>query len=193
MKILWIGGWAISIKHMQTIVETVFPQYNHSYVHPHKNYLECIEKENHDIIVGYSLGATLLLNKTHLFKNSKKYLIAPFLNIEGAIKVNNIQLKFLLKKLKTDPLHTINDFYKRAQLSMPEATFLPYPLDDLYWGIETIMQPQEYVADDSNQFILIGQNDPLINPKFFQKNFNQITILAGVKHNFEAYTAQLSF
>lgn len=188
MNILWIGGWAIPINYIQAIVENSFPQHKHSYIYPNKNYLEFIEKESADTIIGYSLGATLLLlNQNHIFKNPKQYLIAPFLNIESATKVNETQLKFLLKNLKSNPLYAINDFYIRAQLKIPQATSLPYGFEDLYWGIETLIQTQEYQADTCKNPILLGQNDPLINPKFFQQNFSQLFILPGIDHNFEDY------
>lgn len=190
MKILWIGGWAIPINIIKTLVLNAFPNLNHCCIHPHEKYLEIIDKYNPDVIVGYSLGATLLLNNSsNIFK---EYLIAPFLNIKDAIHINSTQLKYLIKWLKKDPLNAINDFYQRSQLSIPKLTELPYPISDLIWGLETLIYTNQLTIPHNSQ-ILLGNHDPLINPNFFLQHAPISTIYHDSDHNLQAFLEILPF
>ncbi len=200
MNILWIGGWAIPIEYIKNQVETAFSKvnshkYNHSFIYPNKNYIKFIKNPNFDIIIGYSLGATLLLFEKEIISiRAKKYYIAPFLNIEEATTVKETQLKFLLRKLKLDPIHSIEDFYMRAYLAMEDIKELPYPLRELCWGIEMLIQSKEFVVkiyDDSNR-ILLGSEDPLVNQKFFERNFNSLKIIKGANHELKSFLPELS-
>lgn len=193
MNILWIGGWAIPTEHMKNQVETTFPDFNHHFLHPHKNYLDIIKKSNYNLIIGYSLGATLLLQEDILPNNINPYCIAPFLNLKNATTVNETQLKFLLRKLQSDPLKAINDFYIKARLEIEEAKELPYPLSDLSWGIETLIETRHYLNNHSNKPILLGKNDPLIKTKFFEQNFNNLKYLSNTNHDLKSYLKHLIF
>lgn len=190
MKILWIGGWAIPTDITKTIVCNVFPQHNHFFIHPHEKSLESIHTFNPNIIVAYSLGSTLLLQ--YPSNIPQQYLIAPFLNIKDATLIQSAQLHYLLKWLKNDPLNAINDFYQRSQLSLPKLNTLPYPLTDLIWGIETLIKTQT-ISHYSDKQILIGNQDPLINPNFFLKNFPNSTTFINTNHNLQAYLSFLPF
>ncbi len=190
MKVLWIGGWAIASSTIEAIVSKVLPKLNHLCIHPHEGYLESIDNYNPDILIGYSLGATLLLDTS--FTSLEQYLIAPFLNIEGATQVNNTQLKYLLKWLKNDPIRAINDFYKRSQLCLPELKELPYPLHDLIWGIEALIKTKTITIDFSKQ-IFLGNRDPLINQNFFLKYGPNSVVCGDADHNLKGYLKLLPF
>lgn len=200
MNILWIGGWAIPIEYIKNQVETAFSQvtftkHNHIFIYPYKNYIKFIKNSNFDIIIGYSLGATLLLTEKEIISiRAKKYYIAPFLNIEEATTVKETQLKFLLRKLKLNPINSIKDFYMRAHIAMEESKELPYPLPELCWGIEMLIQSKEFAVKtngDSNM-ILLGSEDPLVNQKFFERNFNSLKIINGANHELKSFLPQLS-
>lgn len=155
MKILWIGGWAIDPQSIEALVSSQYPQHEHRCIHPHENFQNTINSYQADALVGYSLGATLLLT-TGLSLIPDAFLIAPFINIKNATHVDNTQLKYLLKWLKKDPANAINDFYKHAQLTLPNTTnsSLPYPLDDLIWGIETLIESQHFLNDNPPPHLL---------------------------------------
>lgn len=189
MKILWIGGWAIPSSILNNLVISTFPSHDHLCIHPHEKFSEIIYTYKPDTIVGYSLGATLLLNTPN---PQNQYLIAPFLNIKEATQIHNTQLMFLLKWLKNDPLNAINDFYQRAQLPFPKLTNLPYLLPDLIWGIETLISTQNTLIHP-NKKILLGDKDPLINPKFFAQYTPKPTILLNTNHGLHAYLNYLPF
>lgn len=192
MKILWIGGWAINTSTMDTLVACAFPKLDHLCIHPHEGFLESIQSYNPDAVVGYSLGATLLINNPSSYSSLKSYLIAPFLSIQDATYVNSTQLKYLLRWLNKDPLSAINDFYKRSQLSFPELTELPYSIADLIWGLEVLIKTQESTPY-LNKRIFLGDQDPLINPSFFLNNTVNSTICANANHKLEGYLSYLPF
>lgn len=201
MKILWIGGWAISVESMKLLVVSKFPIHTHVCIHPHKGFLDDITKCKADAIVGYSLGATLLIGASSL-DIANTYLIAPFINIKNATHVDDRQIKYLLRWLKKEPIDAINDFYIRAKISHSEIiSELPHSLDDLIWGIEMLIRSRELSNDnkDNNIFtvpkqIYLGLQDPLINPDFFLQNFSHLTttISAG-DHNLRCFLDSLPF
>lgn len=191
MKILWIGGWAISTNTLRSIVATAFPKVDHCCIHPHERFLESIEDYNPDIIVGYSLGASLLL-MNDISRYSRQYLIAPFFNIKDATWVSSTQLKYLLRWMKHDPISAINDFYERAGLTIPKVNELPYSLTDLIWGIETLIKVNAVSIYD-DRYIFLGKQDPLINRSFFMKNVLKSVTCLDADHNLQNYLYKLSF
>lgn len=194
MNILWLGGWAIPSDWMQSQVNKVFPEFNNICMHPYQGVLSAIHEFNPGIIVGHSLGATLLLlSNSTILSSSKTYLIAPFINFKSAISISITQIKFLLKWVKQDPISAINDFYDRAQLSLPKISSLPYPLEDLVWGLEALIQTPEISRMNFDKRIILGGNDPLISPDFFLKHFVDTTLFPCSDHNLESYLTHLSF
>lgn len=193
-RVLWIGGWAIPSGYMKSNIENIFPQFLHSFIHPNKNYKDILKSLKYDIVIGYSLGATLLLIEDSIVpKKVKQFCIAPFLNIKEATTVNETQLKFLLRKLQSDPIHAINDFYIRAQLQIEKITDLPYSLEDLCWGIEFLINTRDYQVNNTHMFTLLGEKDPLIDSKFFQDNFHKVKIFENADHNLTNYLNHLNF
>lgn len=191
MKVLWIGGWAIASNAMETLVSNTFPEFDHFFIHPHEGYLESIDNYDPDVVIGYSLGATLLLMQNPIM-GLKEYLIAPFLNVKNATRIKSTQLKYLLKWLRKDPISAINDFYERSQLCFPKLTEIPYPLHDLIWGIETLIQTEEIIIR-CNKEVFLGSQDPIINQRFFLNNDLRSTICVNVDHNLKGYLKFLSF
>jgi hypothetical protein len=196
MKVLWLGGWAIPTDWMQVQVNRAFPGLNNICIHPHQGFLNAIHEFRPEILVGYSLGATLLLMENRaIFSVSRTYLIAPFVNLKDAIFIDTTQVKFLLKWIKRDPMGAINDFYDRAQLSLPKGSSLPYPFEDLVWGLEVLIQRPEVSSIRFDKTIFLGGRDPLINPHFFLEHFGDTRLLPRSNHNLESYLTptELSF
>jgi len=195
-KVLWIGGWGINPTELRALVSRELVNGTHTVAPPSPKLEAMLAQSMHefDVIIGYSLGAFLLLQYIQnqavkskednfivpaFFDSSKEFiLIAPFLDFKSESgkggKVSLTQLRYLERMLKRSPVEAINDFYLRAQLSLPPITALPYPIEDLQWGISQLIT-QSITTSFSlplKTSILLGEKDPLLDSASLAKTFN---------------------
>ena len=185
MKISWVTGWAIPKDIIKSKIEIDFPQHEHQVIYPGKAYKQYLEEFKPDHVIAHSLGSFLVIND---FKDKfQKTLIAPFTDFKkesnkGGL-IRTTQLKYLLKQLKSNPAAAVNDFYRRAGLPFSSNRTLPYPLEDLTWGIECLIN-QSTANQSNNDNVLLGSNDPLLDPVKIKREFPQTKIIENKGHNF---------
>lgn len=200
MKVLWLSGWAYPIDTLQSIAQTAFSEHTHTCFYPSRNFNSVIENEKYDMVCGFSLGAFLLIQhflKKPLNKSSNCILIAPFLdlkeNSKTGGKLNLIQLHYVKKQLQSDPLRTLNDFYRITNLnSIKTLKKLPYSLEELNWGLEVLIN--ESIKPQDIPFpAYFGQDDPLIESNDIVKYFTNGKIIPNIGHDIQDFLPFISY
>jgi len=171
----WIGGWAVPVDYMRAAVEQRFPGSAHHIYTPRVDALEQVSQGGFDVVVGYSLGSLLVLHSIELIPPAAAvYLLAPIFNFQQEAqlgsRVSKVQLKYLLRWLQRDPHAAIEDFYRTAGLNVQLERALPYPIEDLVWGLETLLNVQVSLQAARNCTCVIGQQDTLLDTEFYRKN-----------------------
>lgn len=172
MRIGWLGGWGIPINYIKNIAEKYINYYTHFVLYPGEKWLIKAQSISCDLWIGYSLGAHLMLRES-FGKNG--VLICPFSSFN---KETNV--KYLKRLLKTNFNHALNDFYLKANLSLVCNNVLPYPIQDLNWGLDVLLNPPlnlDYSPFNSYS----GSNDLIV-----QGDGNSI-VVSGATHNIEDY------
>ncbi len=196
MKVLWLGGWAIYANEFMNSVEKNWPFMDHRYVVPARDWASIVSKNEFDVLIGYSLGSHLIIKeKIYQFIDKPIYLLAPFfdLKIEAQLggKISITQIKYLLKWIKREPLAAINDFYSRAGLDDNQNNSIPYKIEDLIWGLNVILAKGVDLMEAENCKFIIGENDALIDSKFFLRKINNIKNIIGASHNYKTLLSHI--
>ena len=168
----------------------------HEVLSPTKN---ARAEEDFDWVVGHSLGAFLLLRWPERFPAKRgMVLLAPFLGFlreaELGGRVSRRQLKITARYLRKNPLAAVNDFFERADLGLC-ADALPYPVEDLAWGLGVLQSETVSEADltNLNHRVVLGHRDPLLHANRIAESFPKATILPEGGHRFEDLLAGLHF
>ncbi|MDZ4744245.1 MAG: hypothetical protein SGI98_12615 [Verrucomicrobiota bacterium] len=186
MKRLWVSGWAIPEEWFARQLRTHLPQDEHHIILPTASWFEGFKAQatSADVIAGYSFGAFLLLQQDHDLKKLGIHveLYAPFLDFKAeSNRGSNItltQLKFLKRWLSRKPLDAINDFYKKSGLQITSPIEVPYPLEDLAWGLDQMIDTEVSVSLLSNYNpVIAGNYDELINIDILRHVFNNLLSL----------------
>lgn len=146
------------------------------------------------VLVGYSTGALLLLSEPELAERfDRVVLLAPFTDFRSESglggRVRTVQLKYLLRMLKKDPLTTVHDFYNRAGFKMPLPTELPLPADDLRWGIEQLLNRQADGWSIADAECYVGDADPLLDAARLAELCPSMRVVEGAGHQLSELVA----
>lgn len=190
MNYLWLGGWAIPPASLLNTAQTHVPQASHRVVYPGAHWQRHFTGEA-DCVVGYSLGAMLLLqHPEQVPEGAKMILLAPFdafqAEEERGGRVRAVQMKRLLRQLAAQPLAAVNDFYGRAGLSSYAADTLPYALEDLQWGIQQLLEtkaPKDSLIFVKNAFV--GREDALLDPAKLKAHCPHLHVISNASHALE--------
>jgi hypothetical protein len=140
-------------------------------------------------IIGYSLGAFILLNHWPSVSSIpvEKFLLAPFLDLKQSShlggKIDLVQLLHMKRRLMQNPLQALQDFYKRTNIQFKLLGSLPYSLEDLMWGIDYILKKsiEETICFSEIQAVIGGQ-DALIDAYLIKHFFKNIHIEHSATH-----------
>ncbi len=195
MKITWILGWAVPEAWFAPVARSVFPAAEHACVPATPRWRDALGAAGPaDWIVGYSLGAHLLLSAGSI-SSAQIALLAPFLGFPAEAgqggRVAAAQVKYLARWLQRDRPAALADFYHRANLPISAA---PGAADaagaiataDLLWGLELLAQttpaPRQLLVDVTNWPAFCGSNDPLIDGMNLRASLPQLEIIPGAGH-----------
>tara|TARA_B100001123_G_scaffold422517_1_gene531524 strand:- start:11410 stop:12012 length:603 start_codon:yes stop_codon:yes gene_type:complete len=190
LKILWIGGWGTSPDWGLTAVRRWRPDWKHEWVIPNASSASFADG-SHDWVGGYSFGAFLMLRSPNDFPSRKgHFFVAPFLDLKTEAqlggKVTTTQLKVTRRRLTLDPPRALADFYQLSGLNFPMDTTLPYSLQDLTWGIETLLGESAPLPVEDPGFAVFGSEDSLVDPVLSNRFFPENTVVEGAGHRLEA-------
>lgn len=182
----WIGGWAIQPARIQAALEQALPGTRHTVIHPGPQAVDQLLAAKAERFGGYSLGSLLLLQNIHrLPEDPPPVCLAPILGfcLEDQLggTTPRSTLESLRRRLAKDPAAAIRLFLRLAKLDDEPVEPLPYKLDDLDWGLETLAR--DTVSDQSilgHVQAFIGKNDPLTQPHAIAAYFERARIVPSL-------------
>ncbi len=183
---LWIGGWGLPPEWLQKIASDALPADRHHILPPRPDLLAEIDWTRFDRVAGFSLGAFLLLQNQHQIP-FPALLLSPFfgytseMNLGG--KIRSTQIRYLARWIQRDPLAALADFHTRANLPIPAPTELPYPLEDLLWGLDILSTQQTPPTLPPNWTALLGQSDPLLDAEKIHALEPRIQLIENAGHD----------
>ena len=189
---LWIGGWGLSSTYTETIARRHFPNIEHCCLAPTRNWSKALGEGPFSHLIGYSLGAFLVLLQKEMHRiegGPSIMLFAPFIDFKREAEVGGriaaARLNILHRQLTRRPLETLNNFYAAAGLGLPSPKKLPYPLEDLLWGIEVLLQKTVAPETMGPALSFIGDRDPLLDATVMSDAIPNLNVLSRVDHRLE--------
>ncbi len=190
MKSVWLNGWAIGEVRLRQMVSDCLGDIDVSCINPNPSWEAELEKciGSNTTVVGYSMGAFLLLSRLDFIKSAKRVvLFAPFLdfkheaNMGGRVRLT--QLKKLSRWLKTDPESALADFYQRAGFQSVQLEQLPAFRDDLIWGVDQLMSRSVPASRLVECESYIGDRDTLLDASILKNLYPDINVVAEAGHD----------
>ena len=189
---LWIGGWGLPPTYTETLARRYFPKIEHCCLAPTSNWSKALGKGTFSHIIGYSLGAFLVLLQEEVHRTEDDpsvILFAPFIDFKREAEVGGriaaARLNILHRHLIRRPLAALSDFYAAAGLGLPSPKELPYPLEDLLWGIEILLQKTVAPETIAPTLSFIGDRDPLLDATVMSGAIPNLNVLSRVDHRLE--------
>lgn len=189
MKAIWINGWGLSESYTKNVAICQYPSIEHEIIQPRAGWhLELERKSEEATVIGYSLGAFLLLGYPGLAKKFKRTLfLAPFedFKIESGRggKVRLGQLAFLRRWLKVDKAAAMVDFKNRAGFLDCTEDVEELFEDDLIWGIDRLINDSLGERAIAAHECWIGAADALLNANQLKRRYPNINLVPGVGHD----------
>ena len=175
MMIGWVGGWGISPAELRPQAEAHAPHAQHVLLAPVPGAAEAAA--DCQAVVAWSFGAHRVLEAASRgvrFPN-RVLLVGPFTSFckeDGACgKISRIQVQWLLRQLRQDPLAALADFRVRAGLEASAVKdTLPYSQELLEEGLARLAEPASagliaYARRGLPEGweAYVGDKDPLLN------------------------------
>jgi len=207
----WLLGWAVPSPWFEAEARAIFPGAEHVFVRPAPGALAQLQAAGpFDWVVGYSLGALLLLadpagaekalergeGKAH----GRVALLAPFFSLleeaGGGGRVRRTQLQFMTRRLRRDPTATVADFYARAGLNVPPGLPLPDTLENLLWGLDRLELAGPAPALPHGWRAWCGESDALLDAGRLRELARGVSVVPGGSHHpralAQAFAAELA-
>jgi len=187
MKMGWLMGWAVPESWFAPLVGEAFPDARHTFVAATPGALDRLETAGpFDVVVGYSLGAELLLAAGERVSAwGRIALLAPVLafpreeDLGG--RVARTQVKQLARWLKRDPAAALADFYQRAGLDV--TVNVPGSTEKLLWGLEQLEILRVEPPLPAGWRAWCGAEDALLDAARLHALVPEIRLVPGATHH----------
>lgn len=189
MRVAWINGWSLSQAHLRRLAVEFFPESDHIALSPVPGWDQEVEAlERIDVLIGYSLGAFLLMGRPELKGvASRTILLAPFEDFRSESdcggRVGRGQLVYLSRWLDREAMAAIADFRVRSGLAEPLNDDSEYSLDNLKWGIERLMTDSVESGSIDKFECYVGSEDTLLDSSILKKLYPRINVIEGAGHD----------
>lgn len=183
---IWVGGWGLSPEWFAEYIARAYPGANHTVLAPSPRAIAGVDWRHFDRAGGYSLGAFLLLKNAGQIP-LPALLLAPFFaypaeaNLGGRIR--GAQIRYLARWLQKEPLPALEDFYQRARLGLTPPAGLPYPMEDLQWGLRQLAEEQVSPRLPEGWTGWIGDGDTLLDAGVLTATEPRLTTVSGAGHH----------
>lgn len=191
MRVAWVNGWSLEEGSLRVLATRRFPKDEHIVISPIPGWDSDLEKvEGIDVLIGYSLGAFLLMSRPGLCGGVKRtILLAPFEDFrsesERGGRVRRGQLSYLLKWLNRDAAAAVVDFRKRSGILELMSEDFEFSVDQLKWGIEILMTESMDAGTIKSFECYLGSEDALLDVGYFENAYPSINIVEGAGHDLE--------
>ena len=189
MTWLWIGGWGVPPEWLEKQAAAVFPGTAHQVVPPDPEGDWRRQRDSYDRLIGYSLGAFLLLQAEQEAPSRRSLaLLAPFFafaaetGLGGRVPLS--RLRYLERWFRRDPEGALSDFYRRAGLSelMNEGAS-PYPQNILAAGLSALREERLEPRVPAGAVVLAGEDDTLVDTPRLRELCRQTRCIRGAGHH----------
>lgn len=189
MRVVWINGWSLGESYVSVLALLRFPEHEHIVVNSVPGWDRAVEAmEEIDILIGYSMGAFLLLGRPDLYRRARRtILLAPFEDFRSESgcggKVRRGQLSYLLKWMDRDVISAVADFRIRAGIDEPGSGEIGFSVEELKWGIEHLRTDSVDSGMIEKFECYLGSKDSLLDPVYFKNRYPGINIIEGAGHD----------
>ena len=196
MRIGWLMGWAVPELWFKPLVANVLPEHEHCFFEPTSAGLAFLnEPVPFDWVVGYSLGALLLLKdwgqvpiiRHKAMAPCRVALLAPifaFCREEGlGGKISRTQVRQLLRWLRRAPGEALDDFYHRAGLDVRLADGLGTSMEDLAWGLERLESDLVRPPLPPGWCAWCGTQDPFLDAERLRSQSAEVSLVEAATHH----------
>ena len=189
MRVVWINGWSLEEGPLLSLVTKRFPEHEHLAVASVPGWARVLEEiDGVDVLIGYSLGAFLLMGRLDLCDKAKRtILLAPFEDFRSESdrggKVKRGQLSYLLKWLDRDSCAAGTDFRERAGISETMSECYRFSAVELKWGIEYLMTESVELGTAGRFECYFGSEDALLDTYYFENTYPGIRVIEGTGHD----------
>ncbi len=189
MTWLWIGGWGVPPEWHERQAAAIFPYAEHRAVPPDPAGRWREERSSYARVIGYSLGAFLLLEAEQESPCDRPVaLLAPFFafpaeaNLGG--KVALTRLHYLQRWFRREPVAALHDFYRRAGLpELGKTGNLPYPLEILFAGLDSLRAGRLPPRISAGALAFAGKDDALLDTSRLHALCPELQLLADAGHH----------
>jgi hypothetical protein len=197
LRIGWVLGWAVPETWFAPLADAALPNAAHAYFPAAPDTLERISATGaFDWLVGYSLGAQLLLSaavcapetlRSPVITGPRVALLAPIFafpseeNLGG--RVARAQVRYLARWLRRDRAAALADFYTRAGLDVPPAPSADLPSDTLAWGLAKLESTVLPPALPTGWRTWCGSDDPLLDATCLRTLVPEISVVPEATHH----------
>ncbi|HVU35990.1 MAG TPA: methyltransferase [Opitutaceae bacterium] len=189
MKIAWLLGWAVPETWFAPLASRFHPNATHLFLPPTPESLVRLVVEGpYDGVVGYSLGAHLLLGMASRVRFAERVaLLAPFFAFpaEESLggRVARTQLRYLGRWLRRDPARALADFYERAGLDVPAALAPVGGSPEIEWGLARLENDRTEPGLPAGWRAWCGEADPLLDARKLREIEPRIEIVPQAGHH----------
>ena len=187
MRVAWMLGWGVPAAWFAPLAQQAFPTADHVLIPAGPDAIGQLEREPRlDLIVGYSLGAQLLLGVADRLRPPVG-LLAPIFAFpqERGLggRVAGTQVRYLSRWLKRDPAAALQDFYQRAGLDILPESVPVGALDELSWGLDRLLNAELPAKLPAGWTALCGASDALLDAERLHAIDPRIHVVPGATHH----------
>ena len=190
MRIGWIMGWAVPRQWFSAEVMKVLPEAEHVFFEPVSTALANLEAAGRfDGIVGYSLGAHLLLAEAVRVDQlgARVTLLAPFLAFpaEDGLggRVSRTQVRYLARWVRRGRAAALADFYERAGMDAAPAMANDIADETLMDGLTRLESGRVEPPSVSDWGMYLGSEDGLLDAAILARHLPDLKTVDGGTHH----------
>jgi hypothetical protein len=193
---IWISGWAICPERFKAAAELALPNYRHEVLAPTPDAIETVLRSDASRVGGYSLGSLILLSELSRIPEAMEVTcLAPFTAFckESGLggTTPRASLRMLQNRLESQPEKAIKLFYRLAGLIDEPTDELPYPVEDLIWGLEQLAGLQVDTTLLCRAKGYVGLTDTLVRGTLLKSQWANCDLIEQCSHAYHELFASL--
>ena len=186
-RIAWVLGWATPEDWFAGFARETWPLAEHVFCEASPKGLSRLRATGPvDCVVGYSLGALLLLSEPVKPAATMTILLAPFIGFpqEAGLggRVAQARLWQLARWVRRDPAAALGDFYATAGLDAPAGSAAAFSVETLLWGVERLQTTRVEPGLPAGWRGWIGDADTLLDSGRLKALVPALSVVAGAVH-----------
>lgn len=192
----WISGWGFSPAILAQVVRACWPHHHHTVLAPTASARFELQALKVDVLAGYSLGSLLLLSDPTATPHPSRLSFAPILAFDAELglggKTPARSRQAVAARFTRSPAIALKLYLRLAGMSDLASADLPYPLEDLKWGLEALGKLRAHPPTVSHSQLFLGGEDPLVDAAVLASQTSRLTTLPALNHDFRTLLPAVS-